>query len=69
MEPPSHVLAVIADGKQLLHEDKGRKTAKTHPESTFGWVLSGWARRRSLKLTEVCTVVFAETIAKLIRPE
>ena len=29
--------------KQLLHGAKGRKTANTHPESAFGWVLIGWA--------------------------
>ena len=29
--------------KQLLHGEKGRKTANPHPESTFGWVLIGWA--------------------------
>ena len=41
-------LATIADGKQLLRWEKGRKTAKTHPESAFGWVLIGWALGRSL---------------------
>ena len=28
-------LATIADGKQLLHGEKGRKTAKTHTEPAF----------------------------------
>ena len=37
-------------GKELLHGEKGRKTAKTHPESTFGRVLLGWVLWRSLKL-------------------
>ena len=35
-------------GKQLLHGEKGRTTAKTHPESAFGWVLIGWVLRSSL---------------------
>ena len=34
--------------KQLLHGAKGRKTANTHPESAFAWVLIGWALGRSL---------------------
>ena len=34
--------------KQLFHGAKGRKTANTHPESAFGWVLIGWACGRSL---------------------
>ena len=34
--------------KQLLHGAKGRKTANTHPESAFGWVLIGWALGLSL---------------------
>ena len=42
-------LATTADGKQLLRGEKG-KTAKTHPESTFGWALVGWVLWRSLSL-------------------
>ena len=34
--------------KQPLHGAKGRKTANTHPESAFGWVLIGWALGCSL---------------------
>ena len=34
-------LAMISDGKQLLQGEKGRETAKTLPESAFGWVLLG----------------------------
>ena len=37
--------------KQLIHGAKGRKTANTHPEPAFGWVLIGWALGRSLSHT------------------
>ena len=46
-------LATVADGqtlKQLLHGAKGRKTANTHPESTF-WV-GPWALVESGPLSD-----------------
>ena len=45
-------------GKQLLHGEKGKKTAKTHPESAFGWVLIGWVLGRSLKVFQICRKAF-----------
>ena len=36
--------------KQLLNGANGRKTANTHPESAFGWVLIGWALGRPLRV-------------------
>ena len=45
-------LATLADGKQLLHGEKGRQIAKTHPESAFGWaLLSRGIKRDTLKGT------------------
>ena len=35
------LLATIADRKTAASWGGGKKTAKTHPESAFGWVLTG----------------------------
>ena len=35
-------LATLADGKTAASWGEGEKTAKTHPEVGFGWVLIGW---------------------------
>ena len=45
----THVLATIADGKTAASWGEGKKTAKTHLESAFEWVLIGWVLGRSLR--------------------
>ena len=37
----TRVSTTIADGKQLLHGETGRETAKIHPKSAFELVLIG----------------------------
>ena len=41
-------LAMTADKKRAASWREGRKTAKTRPESDFGWVLIGWILGRLL---------------------
>ena len=35
--------ATVADGQTAASWGERKKTASTHPESAFGWVLIGWA--------------------------
>ena len=42
------VLATIAHRKTAALWGEGRKTAKNHPESAFGWALIGWVFGRLL---------------------
>ena len=49
MEETHVFFATIADGKTAASSRAGTKTAKTHPESAFGWVLIGWALGCSMK--------------------
>ena len=57
------IAAAAAENRAtLVHSDgeKGRKTAKTHPESTSGWVLIGWVLDLSLRTATVMQVKFPE---------
>ena len=57
-------LATIADGKQLLHGDKGRNIAKIHPESTLnGSIEAELLDAQVSEVTSSCLIILDNRVA------